>query len=73
MIKAKEIVMAEYKCPECGSEKITSKGKTVRGSERLLMILCDDCGCFLGVVNDTSKIKDALRSIGHTLNASTGL
>jgi ribosomal protein S27E len=74
MIKAKEIAMAEYKCPECGSEKITYKGKTVHGSsKRFLMILCADCGRFLGVVNDMSQIKDAIRSIGHTLNVPTGL
>jgi uncharacterized Zn finger protein len=72
MIKAKEIAMAEYKCPECGSEEITTKRKTI-GSERLLIILCKNCGCFLGVVNDTSEIKNALRSIVQTLKASTGL
>jgi uncharacterized Zn finger protein len=73
MIKAKEIAMAEYKCPECGSEKIVSaKRITPRESEHLLMILCEGCGCFLGVVNDTSKIKDALRDIRQALKSSTG-
>jgi hypothetical protein len=72
MIKAKEIAMAEYHCPECNGDKIASVRKDP-GSEPLRMILCGGCGCFLGVVNDTSQIKDAIRRIGHTLNVSTGL
>jgi predicted RNA-binding Zn-ribbon protein involved in translation (DUF1610 family) len=74
MIKAKEIAMAEYKCPECGSEKIASaKRKTPRESEPLFMILCEDCGRFLGVVNDTSRLKDTLRDIRQALKTSTGI
>jgi uncharacterized Zn finger protein len=66
--------MAEYKCPDCGSEKITSERKPVPKSfEKVLMILCANCGCFLGVVNDTSPIKDAIKDIRQTLKTSTGL
>jgi predicted RNA-binding Zn-ribbon protein involved in translation (DUF1610 family) len=73
MIKAKEIAMAEYKCPECGSAKIASDKKILRSSEQLRMILCGDCGRFLGVVNDTSQIKDAIRDIRQALKTSTGV
>jgi uncharacterized Zn finger protein len=72
MIKAKETAMTECKCPECASEKITFR-KRVCGSEHLLMLLCEDCGCFLGAVNDTSQLKAAIKDIRQTLKASTGL
>jgi uncharacterized Zn finger protein len=72
MIKAKEIAMAEYHCPKCNSDKIASVKKDP-GSEPLRMILCAECGCFLGVVNDTSQIKAAIKDIRQALKTSTGL
>jgi uncharacterized Zn finger protein len=65
--------MAEYKCPECGSEKIAFTKKIGGDSEHLLVLLCEDCGHFLRVVNDTSQIKVAIRDIRQALKTSTGL
>lgn len=64
--------MAEYRCPKCGSEKITSNSKIVRGAEAIRVILCEDCGHFLGVVNDLSKIKNALCNIAAKVGTSAG-
>ena len=64
--------MFEYKCPKCQSNAVTSKGK-IAGSERILMIICSDCGHFLGVVNDLSSIKDALRHIAAKTGGSINI
>ena len=59
--------MSDYTCPNCQSEHIASGRKTARGSERLNMILCESCGTLLGVVNDVSKTKKAIRFIALKL------
>jgi len=64
--------MTNYTCPECQSENIASVRKTTRGSERSNMILCENCGTLLGVVNELSRTKKAARYIalklGITIN-----
>ncbi|MCL2232010.1 MAG: TFIIB-type zinc ribbon-containing protein [Treponema sp.] len=57
----------EYTCPNCQSENITSVRKAARGSDRSLMILCESCGTLLGVVNDLTRTKKALRYIALKL------
>jgi uncharacterized Zn finger protein len=65
--------MAEYNCPKCKSSKITAVRETVRGSEQLLMILCEDCGHFIGVVNDLTKVKEAIRNIAVKVGTGCNL
>ena len=61
--------MPEYKCPKCQSGKITLIRKIAYASdlvrnEHIYMVLCADCETFLGVVNDTSKLRKAINHIG---------
>ena len=53
--------MTDYTCPECQSENIASVRKAAQGSER--MILCENCGTLLGMVNDLTKTKKAIRNL----------
>ena len=59
--------MTDYTCPNCQSENIASVRKTARSSERSRMILCEICGTLLGVVNDVTITKRAIRFIALKL------
>jgi len=59
--------MTDYTCPNCQSENIASVRKTARSSERSRMILCETCGTLLGVVNDVTITKRAIRFIALKL------
>jgi predicted RNA-binding Zn-ribbon protein involved in translation (DUF1610 family) len=72
MIKAKEIAMAEYKCPKCGGEKIVLDKKTGSGSKlvfskKLIVVLCADCGNLLGIVNDLTDMEQDIQAIKYHL------